>query len=254
MRRPVIALCAGLEQARWGYWDERALLLPLSYVTAVQAAGGLTLLAPPDPTITEDPDELLDCVDGLLLAGGSDIDPCAYRRSAHPLTVGIVPERDAFEIALARRAIERDMPLLGICRGLQIINVARGGTLEQHLPERYGHAEHRRAVGTFDGSEHDVALVPGSLIAGAAGEARHSGKSHHHQGIQLLGDGLVVSGRAVGDDLVEAIEVPGHRFALGVQWHPEADPTSSVIAAFVTAAAAGRADGAATGATAVRAH
>jgi putative glutamine amidotransferase len=233
----VIAVCAALEPARWSVWDQEAVLLPRSYITALQAAGALALLVAPDPALIGDPDELLDRVDGLVLAGGADIDPAAYDRAPHPLTVGTVPERDRFEIALARRAIERDLPLLGICRGMQVMNVARGGTLEQHLPDRYGHEHHRRVIGSFDGSDHDVDLVPGSLAARVAGQTRHPTKSHHHQGVDTLGEGFDVTGRSPLDDLVEAIEVPGHCFALGVQWHPEADPGSEVIAGFVRAAA-----------------
>ena len=184
---------------------------------------------------------MLDRVDGLMLAGGADIDPAAYGAEPHPPTIGCVPERDAFEIALVRRALERDLPVLGICRGMQIMNVACGGTLHQHLPELLGHEEHRRVLGSFDGADHDVRLAPGSLAARAAGEELHATKSHHHQGVDRVGDGLVVTGWAVLDDLPEAIELPGNRFALGVQWHPEADETSRLIAALVEHAGRARA-------------
>lgn len=236
--RPMIGMCAALERARWSVWDLRAALLPYNYVEAVQRAGGLGLLLPVDRGVTEDPDELLEMLDGLLLAGGADVDPGFYAQSAHPQTVDTVPERDAFELALTRGAIERDLPVLGICRGMQLINIARGGTLQQHLPERFGHGEHRRVIGSFEGSEHDVVLTDGSLAARAAGEVRHLTKSHHHQGVDLLGEGLTVSGRSTLDDLPEAIELPDSRFVLGVQWHPEADTASTVIGAFVAAAAA----------------
>jgi len=191
-----------------------------------------------DPHVTEDPDELLELLDGLVLAGGADIDPGSYGQSAHAETVDTVPERDAFEIALTRAAIERNLPVLGICRGMQLINVACGGTLTQHLPELYGHGEHRRVIGSFDGSDHDVTLREGSLAANAAGELRHATKSHHHQGVDRLGEGLVVSGVSALDQLPEAIELPERRFVLGVQWHPEADTASRVIGAFVAAAGA----------------
>ncbi len=146
--------------------------------------------------------------------------------------------RTAF-LALARRAVERDLPLLGICRGMQLLNVACGGTLIQHLPERFGHHEHRRVPGTFDGADHDVHLEEGSLAARAAGETVHGTKSHHHQGVDRLGDGLVATGWAVGDELVETVEMPGRGFVLGVQWHPEADAESRVVAALVAEARAG---------------
>jgi putative glutamine amidotransferase len=194
------------------------------------------VMIPPDPELVDDPRQLLDLIDGLMLAGGADIDPSSYAQEPHPETVDTVPERDVFEIALTRAAIERDMPVLGICRGMQLINVACGGTLVQHLPEHLGHQEHRRVLGSFDGADHDVALTQGSLAASAAGEVTHATKSHHHQGVARLGDGLLVSGVSTLDDLPEAVELAGRRFVLGVQWHPEADPASNVIAAFVDAA------------------
>jgi putative glutamine amidotransferase len=235
MRDPVIGICTALERAAWSVWDQQAALLPLSYVEAVQRAGGVAVMLPPDERLVADPDQALALIDGLMLAGGADLDPASYGQEAHPETADTVPERDAFEIALVRGAIERDMPVLGICRGMQLINVACGGTLLQHLPERYGHHEHRRVLGSFDGADHDVALVEGSAAAGAAGEAAHATKSHHHQGVDRLGAGLVVTGLSTLDDLPEAIELPGKQFVLGVQWHPEADPASSVVAAFVDA-------------------
>jgi putative glutamine amidotransferase len=240
MRRPVIGICAALERARWSVWDQPAALLPLNYVDAVQRAGGLVVMLPPDPLLAEDPLQALELLDGLILAGGADIDPAAYDQDAHPETVGTVPERDAFEVALTRAAIEREVPVLGICRGMQLINVARGGTLVQHLPERFGHHEHRRVVGSFDGAEHDVILSEGSLAARAAGETVHATKSHHHQGVDRLGEGLVVSGVSMLDELPEAIELADGRFVLGVQWHPEADLASSVVGALVDVATGAR--------------
>jgi putative glutamine amidotransferase len=240
MSRPVIGMCTALEQARWSVWEQPAMLLARNYVDAVQHAGALVLMLPPDPRLLEDPGQALEVIDGLVLTGGADIDPAFYGQQAHAETVDTVPERDAFEIALTRAAIERDLPVLGICRGMQLINVARGGTLLQHLPEHYGHSEHRRAIGSFDGADHDVRLIEGTLAARAAGETGHATKSHHHQGIDRLGDGLTISGRSALDDLPEAIEWedgPSHRrFVLGVQWHPEADSASSVIGALVEAA------------------
>jgi putative glutamine amidotransferase len=236
MNRPVIGMCTALERARWSAWDQSAALLPHNYVQAVQRAGGLALMIPPDPELVEDPQQLLDLIDGLILAGGADIDPSSYAQKPHPETVDTVPERDVFEIALTRAAIERDMPVLGICRGMQLINVACGGTLVQHLPDHVGHHEHRRVLGSFDGTDHDVLLSEGSLAASAAGQIAHTTKSHHHQGVDRLGDGLLVSGVSTLDDLPEAVELEGRRFVLGVQWHPEADPDSNVIGAFVDAA------------------
>jgi putative glutamine amidotransferase len=241
MDRPAIGICTALEQARWSYWDEQAALLPRSYVDAVQRAGGIALMVPPDASSVQRPDDVLDLLDGLMLAGGADIDPAAYGASAHPETAGAVPERDAAELALVRRALERDIPVLGICRGMQLINVALGGTLHQHLPELFGHHEHLRMAGTFEGADHDVRLAPGSLAALAAGEKLHATKSHHHQGVDEIGDGLVVSGWSTLDELPEAIELPDRRFALGVQWHPEVDVRSRLVAALVEQARTRRA-------------
>ncbi len=237
MERPVIGICPGLEQARWSVWDQPAMLLPRSYVDAVQEAGGLVLILAIDALAAKEPDQLLAMLDGLMLAGGADIDPASYGEPPHPETADTVPERDCFEIALARAAIAADLPLLGICRGMQLINVACGGTLLQHLPERFGHTEHRRVPGSFDGSDHDVTLQPDTLAASAAGELVHGTKSHHHQGVDRLGEGLVVSGSSTLDGQPEAIEMPDKTFVLGVQWHPEADPASPVVGALVRAAA-----------------
>jgi len=237
VRRPVIGLCTALEQARWSVWDQQTVLLPSNYIEAVQRAGGLAVLLPPDPSVTEAPGEVLDLIDALVLAGGADIDPAAYGQQPHPETEGMVPERDAFEIALAHAAIDRDLPLLGICRGMQLINVARGGTLLQHLPEQVGHPEHRRVTGSFDGADHEVDLHEGTLAMRVVAGDRHVTMSHHHQGIDRLGEGLQVGATSVMDGLPEAIELPGRRFVLGVQWHPEADAGSPVLAALVGAAA-----------------
>jgi putative glutamine amidotransferase len=235
--RPVIGILPGLERARWSVWDQEAVLVPRSYVVAVQRAGGLALVLPPDAELVDDPAEPLELVDGLLLTGGADIDPASYGEPRHPETGETMPERDEFEIAMTRAAIELDLPLLGICRGMQLLNVACGGTLLQHLPERFGHEEHRRVPGSFTGSDHDVELVPGSLAARVAGETLHVTKSHHHQGVDRIGEGLVVSGRAVTDGLPETIEMPAREFVLGVQWHPEADEESRVVGALVSEAA-----------------
>src|ERR671934_960867 len=224
--RPVIGMCTPLERASWGAWkDFPVVLMGVGYVRAVQRAGALAVLLPPDEGV--DPDEVLELIDGLLLVGGGDVDPASYGAEPHPTTSGAVPERDDFELALARRALELDVPLLGICRGMQIMNVAAGGTLNQDV-DNVG--LHRHTPGVF--GDHEVELEPGSLAARTAGEPRHAIKSHHHQGIDRLGEGLVVTGRAE-DGEGEAVEIPDRRFALGVLWHPEEDETSRLIAAFV---------------------
>jgi putative glutamine amidotransferase len=216
VRTPVIGISAALEQARWGSWDSLVVLSPRNYSLAVQRAGARALILSPDDAVAEHPDELLDLLDGLLLSGGSDVAPVSYGAAPHEETRPGSEERDRFEIALARAAAARDMPVLGVCRGMQIFNVAFGGTLDQHIANL---EIHRHTPGAFH--DHEVVLEPASLAARAAGAEQLLVKSHHHQGVATLGDGLVVSGRAVEDDLIEAIELPDSRFALGVLWHPE---------------------------------
>jgi putative glutamine amidotransferase len=237
-RRPVIGICAAIERASWSAWEVLANVLPRSYSLAVQDAGGMALLLPPDDATAELPSELLDLIDGLVLAGGSDIDPGSYGAAPHPETRGTRPERDRFELALAHAALERDMPVLGICRGMQLLNVACGGTLVQHLPDLLGHDDHRHTPGAF--GDHEVRLQEGTLAARAVGGERSAVKSHHHQGVDELGEGLVAVGWSDADDTIEAVELPGKAYALGVLWHPEEDERSKVIGSLVDAARAHR--------------
>jgi putative glutamine amidotransferase len=234
--RPAIGICAAVEPASFGVWaGQSATLLPRGYADAVHAAGGLALLLAPDDASAENPGELLDRLDGLLLAGGRDVDPLTYGARPDPATDEPMPERDRFELAVVSAALERDMPVLGVCRGMQMLNVACGGTLLQDLDTELL-TRHRHTPGVF--SDHDVAVEPGSLAARAAGVERLAVRSHHHQAIGELGEELTVTGRCPEDDLVEAIELPGKRFALGVLWHPEEDAGSGVIGALVQAASA----------------
>jgi putative glutamine amidotransferase len=225
------------ERARWSFWHQDAHLVADSYVAAVQRAGAVAVLLPIDPVA---PAVLLQRIDGLLLIGGADIDPATYAAPRDPATEGTYPERDRFEIELLRGALERDLPLLAICRGMQLLNVALGGTLVQSLVAADGSNPHRQVIGTFDGTEHAVRLQAGSLAARAVGEELHIARCHHHQAVRELGDGLVITGRAAADGVTEAIEVADGRWALGVQWHPEADDRSRLFAALCDAAADGQ--------------
>lgn len=238
MSRPVIGICSATEVVRWHAWEVLCNISPRTYSDAVQAAGGLAVVLPPDDAAAEDPEEALDLVDGLLLAGGADLDPTTYGARPHGETTGTWPERDRFELALAHRALERDIPVLGICRGMQMLNVACGGTLDQHVPDAVGHQGHREVSGVF--SNHEVTVDPGTLAERAIGDGSSAVKSHHHQGIAELGEGLVVTGRSKRDDLPEAIERPGGGYVLGVLWHPEEDRQSHVIASLVEEARARR--------------
>jgi putative glutamine amidotransferase len=237
-RRPTIGICSAIENVSWSAWTVFANVSPRSYTLAIQAAGGMALLLPPDDATAEQPGEMLDLLDGLILAGGSDIDPGSYGAVPHPETRLTWPERDRFELGLTHAALERDVPVLGICRGMQLLNVACGGTLHQHLPDLIGNEDHRDTPGRF--GEHEVRLQEGTLAARAVGGERAAVKSHHHQGVDELGEGLVAVAWSHGDDLIEAIELPDRTYALGVLWHPEEDERSNVIGSLVDAARASR--------------
>jgi putative glutamine amidotransferase len=231
--RPLVGICAAVEQARFGAWDQPAVLLPRGYADCVQTAGGVALMLPPDDSVVDSPGDMLDSLDALMLAGGRDLDPLTYGASPDPDLGEASPERDRFELALLSAALERDMPVLGVCRGMEMLNVACGGTLVQHLSGEML-ARHRHTPGVF--ADHEVRLEPQSLAARAAGVSTLAVRSHHHQAIGELGEGLLVSARCPEDGLVEAVELPSKRFALGVLWHPEEDTRSGVIGALVRAA------------------
>lgn len=226
MSKPIIGITTYLTPARFGDWDEEAALIPAAYVNAIEAAGGRPLLVPPS---TEGIEETLDRLDGLLFSGGSDLDPELYGQDAHPETNDVVPERDRGEIALLRAALERDMPVLAVCRGSQVLNVALGGDLVQHLPDVVGDEKHKHTAGEF--ADHGVELEPGTRVQGILGDHAPV-KSHHHQGYGKLGSGLRGAARAV-DGTVEALEDPERRFAVGVLWHPEAGEDLALFEALV---------------------
>ncbi|SHM29929.1 gamma-glutamyl-gamma-aminobutyrate hydrolase family protein [Cryptosporangium aurantiacum] len=227
-RRPLVGITCYVEQARWGVWDFRASLLPQVYVDSVTAAGGRALVLPPDST----DDAVLDALDALVVAGGVDVDPARYGAVPHPSTDAPQPERDAGELLLISGAFARDLPLLGVCRGAQLMAVARGGTLIQDLPSVVGHHDHREVLGVF--SWHTVRAIPGSRVADALGDTDLKVNAHHHQAVDDPGE-LVVTARA-DDGTIEAVEDPALRFAVGVQWHPEMLDDRRLFTALIDAA------------------
>ena len=233
--RPLIGITTYAEpQVSWGNWSVPSAVVPLSYVEVVERAGGRPLLVPP---VEDGVEETLDALDGIIFSGGNDLDPEAYGAEPHPETRGTKPQRDRSELALLTAALARDMPVLAVCRGSQVLNVARGGDIVQHLPEVLGSEAHRETPGVF--SDHGVRVAPGSRLAGVLGEQAPV-KSHHHQGYGRVGDGLREVAWA-DDGTVEALEDPSKRFAVGVLWHPEEGEDGSLFEALVAEARAYRA-------------
>jgi putative glutamine amidotransferase len=228
--RPRIGISSYVENARWGHWTQVAALVPYAYVRAVESAGGRAFMLPPSSDGVE---ETLDAIDGLVLSGGGDLDPTLYGGEPHPATDGVRPERDLAEIRLLEAALSRDMPVLAVCRGSQLLNVLRGGDLVQHLPEMVGDERHKVIPGEF--ADHEVTLAPGSRIGSLLGD-RSAVKSHHHQGLGTIGTDLREVGWAE-DGTIEALEDPGKRFAVGVLWHPEEGPDFALFGALVDEAA-----------------
>lgn len=231
---PLIGITAYADEAQFGVWRLPCAFAPLAYVQAVERAGGRAVLLPPCEGGAE---ETVAALDALVLSGGPDLDPTLYGAEPHPETRDVRPERDRAEIALVTAALERDLPVLAICRGSQVLNVALGGDLEQHVPDLVGHDGHKEQPGTF--SEHPVEILPGTRLHALMGE-RLLVKSHHHQGYRRLGRGLRPAARA-GDGTLEALEEPSRRFAVGVLWHPEAGDDLRLFHALVAEAEAARA-------------
>ncbi|MGW3562744.1 gamma-glutamyl-gamma-aminobutyrate hydrolase family protein [Streptomyces sp. NPDC000941] len=230
--RPLIGISTYLESAvGWGVWHQPAALLPAGYHRLVQRAGGLAVMLPPDDAPASAA-AVVSRLDALVISGGPDVEPVRYGAEPHERTGPPARERDAWELALIDAALADGVPLLGICRGMQLLNVAFGGTLVQHLEGHVG------PPGVFE--RHEVKPVPDTLLARIVPEAV-SVPTYHHQAVDRLGEGLVVSARATEDGTVEAVEVPGGAgFVLGVQWHPEAGDDVRVMRALVDAAAAAR--------------
>lgn len=230
---PIVGISAYCEQARWGVWDLPATVLPRRYADRVAQAGGIPLLLPPTAGI----ETVMPRLDALLLSGGGDIDPARYGARPGPRTTAVSPGRDRAELALLAAALAAGRPVLGICRGMQLINVACGGTLHQHLPDVVGHDEHAARPGSF--VPHNVTVAPGSALAAILGGSPdpRAVPSHHHQGIDRLGTGLTATAWTP-DGTVEAVErtEPGGGFCVGVQWHPEAGQDVSLFTALVAAA------------------
>jgi putative glutamine amidotransferase len=234
-RRPRIGITMYRNQARWGLWDQPADLLPVGYADAVNTAGGVALLLPagdePDPAPRAA--ATVDALDGLVLAGGADIDPARYAQVRAQQTDEPRTDRDDWEFALARAALDRGVPVLGVCRGMQLLNVLYGGTLVQHLPATVGSDLHGPTPGAF--AHHRVRVAGDSRITSAVADGTLVA-THHHQGIGELGEGLQATAWA-DDGVVEALELPGAAWVVGVQWHPEAYDGSRLFAAFVSACA-----------------
>jgi putative glutamine amidotransferase len=231
-RAPIVGMTTSSALATWGSWvDTPATLLPETYTNRVAEAGGSPVLLVPG----SNPDGIVDRLDGIVLVGGQDVDPKAY--GAVPGVSTQVPDRrrDSFETALVIAATQRDLPLLAICRGMQVLNVVRGGTLHQHLPDVIDHEGHSPGPGLY--GETAVTIEAGSTLARSLGRTTAVVACYHHQGIDQLGEGLVVVGRA-DDGVVEAIEDPSLRFMIGVQWHPEVVGDAALFGSFIAACTA----------------
>ena len=230
MGRPIIGITGELEAARWGNWIREAVVSPVSYTRAVERAGGTPVILPPVPA-TSVP-VLIAGINGLVLTGGRDIDPSLYDEPPHEETDVPDHRRDRFELILTRAAIEADLPLLAIGRGMHILNVARGGTLTQHLPDRIGNESHKPDPVKM--TIHDVQITAASTLGRVLGTTAQV-PAAHHQAVNQLGTGLLTVAWTM-DQVVEAIEVQGHRFGVGVQWNPEDGDDLRLFESLVTVA------------------
>ncbi|MEX0173906.1 gamma-glutamyl-gamma-aminobutyrate hydrolase family protein [Streptomyces sp. LMG1-1-1.1] len=230
--RPVIGICARTAPVTLQGSDMLVSLALQAHVAFLSAAGATPLLLPLLPGV----ETLVDRLDGLLVPGGPDLDPALYGEAAHPVTRPMSPDADRVELALLEAALDARLPVLAICRGMQLLNVLHGGSLHQHLPEITGHDGHQPRTPSFTLGRHPLKLEPGSRIAAVIDEAEPETACHHHQAVSRIGAGLTVTGRAQ-DDTVEAVEVTGHPFAIGVQWEAGHTPDTRLHEALVQAAA-----------------
>ncbi len=216
---PLIGITSYLEQARTGVWDVRAAFLPETYIRAVTDVGGIATVLPPQPVTPEIARRIVGSLDGLIVAGGADVDPRRYDQQPHEMTAAPREDRDAFEDALLRAALDVELPLLGICRGAQMLNVALGGDLIQHLPDRVG--DDRYQLGDAEFAEIEVEVDRGTRIAEVLGEDRRArAPLYHHQSIGRVAEPLQVTSRTA-DGVIESVELPAAPFCIAVQWHPE---------------------------------
>lgn len=236
MKAPIIGIAAAYEKATWGFWSQPAAIVSGTYINKVTKAGGVPIGLIPTEAVAENLEDVIHRLDGLLLIGGMDLDPTKYGQEPDRRLEATAPERDEFELALTSATFKANVPVLGICRGLQIMNVANGGTLHQHLLD-VGYGEHRAAPGSLgDETYHGVDITDNTLAASAVGAGQQRVNSHHHQGLDTIGFGAVVTAKSSEDGLPEALEWPDQRYALGVQWHPEAMELEGTITTFVEAA------------------
>ncbi|GAA3936295.1 gamma-glutamyl-gamma-aminobutyrate hydrolase family protein [Microbacterium soli] len=231
--RPLIGICAAYERASWSFWDMEAALVASTYLEHLAHGEAVPLAFIPSEQTIAEADDLVGRIDGLLLLGGADVDPAHYGAEPEPELEATVPLRDRSEIALVQAAVRRQIPVLGICRGLHVMNVATGGTLHQHIGE-HADSTHRKAPGHLDETTaHEVEVMAGSRLGAAIGAGVQEVNSHHHQAVDRLGDGARVTAISPGDGLAEAVEWDSPVFTLGVQWHPEAAQLGGIIHQFI---------------------
>jgi putative glutamine amidotransferase len=231
--RPLVIGVGGIPmQCQFGdVWDVPVVMLHRTYLDAIGRGGAISVILSPTNVLAENADTALDLIDGLILAGGTDVDPALYGQQPQPKLGQVDSARDHCELALATAALARNLPILGICRGMELLNVSAGGTLIQHLPDTLGHDTHLRSVGTFE--RHVIDVAEDTITARLVGNPSRTVMSHHHQAIDKLGSDVTATAWDADRQVVEAIELTCSRLVVGVQWHPEEDPQSNLIERFI---------------------